>query len=329
MRVHLDTDIGGDIDDLCALALVLAWPDVELTGVTTVIEDGGRRAGYARYALELAGRGAVPVAAGADVRDGHFRERAYGLPPEERYWPAPVPAAPGPVDAALELLAASIDAGAVVIAIGPLTNLALLERRVPGTLARATLCIMGGSVLPAPAGFPAWDHASDFNLQTDAQAAQHVLASADAERTTVVPLEVTTQVVLRRADLPALERAGGAGGPDRGASLASLIARQAAAHAADERYDERYGRRYPALPDDLVNFQHDPLACAIALGWDGARVERVPLAVTIEGGWLRMRADAHGSAVRLATAVDAPAFGALWLDTVTRAGRPADAPGDA
>jgi inosine-uridine nucleoside N-ribohydrolase len=38
IRIHLDTDIGGDLDDLCALALLLGWPDVELTGVTTVLE---------------------------------------------------------------------------------------------------------------------------------------------------------------------------------------------------------------------------------------------------------------------------------------------------
>src|SRR5215471_13488469 len=65
IKVHLDTDIGGDIDDLCALALLLNWPDVEITGITTVLEHGGKRAGYARYALALAGRGEVPVAAGA------------------------------------------------------------------------------------------------------------------------------------------------------------------------------------------------------------------------------------------------------------------------
>jgi len=40
-KVHLDTDLGGDIDDLCALALLLRWPGVEITGITTVIDDGG------------------------------------------------------------------------------------------------------------------------------------------------------------------------------------------------------------------------------------------------------------------------------------------------
>jgi inosine-uridine nucleoside N-ribohydrolase len=36
--LHLDTDLGGDIDDLCALAMVLNWPEAELTAVTTVAD---------------------------------------------------------------------------------------------------------------------------------------------------------------------------------------------------------------------------------------------------------------------------------------------------
>ena len=66
IKFHLDTDIGGDIDDLCALAMVLNWPDVELLAVTTNLDDQGIRAGYARYALGLAGRDDIAVAAGAD-----------------------------------------------------------------------------------------------------------------------------------------------------------------------------------------------------------------------------------------------------------------------
>jgi len=61
LKLHLDTDIAGDIDDLCALAMVLDWPDVELLGVTTVSDEQGRRASYAQYALDLAGRGDVRV----------------------------------------------------------------------------------------------------------------------------------------------------------------------------------------------------------------------------------------------------------------------------
>lgn len=35
VRVHLDTDLGGDPDDACALAMLLGWPNVEIVGITT------------------------------------------------------------------------------------------------------------------------------------------------------------------------------------------------------------------------------------------------------------------------------------------------------
>lgn len=111
-RIHLDTDLGGDIDDLCALAMLLRWPAAEITGVTTVAEDGGRRAGYARYALALAGRADIPVAAGADAAYGPYRHPIPALfPREDRYWPAPVPRAPTPVADALALLKRSVEGG--------------------------------------------------------------------------------------------------------------------------------------------------------------------------------------------------------------------------
>ena len=127
LRLHLDTDLGGDIDDLCALAMVLRWPRAELLAVTTVADDGGRRAGYARHALGLAGRLDIPVAAGADVSLGGYRSRP-GLPDEDAYWPQPVPPAPTSLDQALSLLERGIEQGAIIAAIGPFTNLALLER---------------------------------------------------------------------------------------------------------------------------------------------------------------------------------------------------------
>jgi hypothetical protein len=54
---------------------------VETTGITTVAEDAGRRCGYATYALRLAGRRDIPVAAGADVALGCYRARP-GYPRE-------------------------------------------------------------------------------------------------------------------------------------------------------------------------------------------------------------------------------------------------------
>lgn len=39
--IHVDTDLGGDIDDLCALAMVLKRQGATLLAVTMVLEDGG------------------------------------------------------------------------------------------------------------------------------------------------------------------------------------------------------------------------------------------------------------------------------------------------
>ena len=155
-KIHLDTDLGGDIDDLCALAMLLRWEDVEITGITTVAEAEGRRAGYVRHVLELEGRSDIPVASGADVSKGYYRYPELGYPDEERYWSKPIPPSPNPVEDAIELLKQSIEQGAIVTAIGPFTNLSLLDLQNPGILMNTNLFLMGGYVYPIRAGFPQW-----------------------------------------------------------------------------------------------------------------------------------------------------------------------------
>src|ERR1700722_1372530 len=108
----------------------LAWPEVELLGVTTVAENQGKRAGFARYVLNLACRETVPVAAGADASLDCYRVWQ-GLPDERAYWPEPIPPLPNPIDDALNLLERSIQQDATVVGLGAFTNLAMLERRNP------------------------------------------------------------------------------------------------------------------------------------------------------------------------------------------------------
>ncbi len=307
--VHLDTDLGGDIDDLCALAMTLRWPGAELVAVTTNSDDRGRRAGYASRALALAGRADIPVAAGADAADGYYRVWP-GLPDEAAYWPTaagwgPAPPRPGPLDVALDLLADSIVRGATVVAIGAMTNLALLEARQPGILRHAHLVLMGGYVYPPRAGYPPWGYQEDWNMQVDAHSALTVLKCADP---LVVPLTMTVETALCHSDLPAL-REGGA--------LARLIAHQALAFDRDERLGATLTPACSALPRDFINFLHDPLACAIALGFgEGVDISSVPLVSSIEDGWLRQREDPAGRPTRLVTAVDGKAFNAQWLRIV-------------
>jgi purine nucleosidase len=61
--------------------MLLKWPDVQLTGIITVSDDKGKRAGYTRYALQLVGREDISVKAGADISEGNYRPTP-GIPNE-------------------------------------------------------------------------------------------------------------------------------------------------------------------------------------------------------------------------------------------------------
>ena len=284
--------------------MVLNWPGAELCGVTTVAEHGGKRAGYVRYALGLAGREDVQVVAGADAELGCFNPWP-ALPDESRYWPEPVPAVPASVNDALALLERSIDRGATIAAIGPYTNLALLEQRAPGILQRARLFLMGGHPFPARPGFPDRGGETDYNIQADARSGYVVLEHSSP---TLIPLSITVETALRRSDLAALRAAG---------PLAQLIARQAEAYAADEKYEERYGKKFAGLPDDIINFQHDPLACAVALGWsEGVEIEEMMVVSTLDGGFVRQQVSDEGRPTKVVTRVNGSRFADVWLETV-------------
>jgi purine nucleosidase len=304
-KLHLDTDLGGDIDDLCALAMVLNWPDAELLAVTTVAEHQGKRAGYVRYVLGLADRDDIPVAAGADVSLNCYRSWQ-GLPDEKVYWPEPITPVPTSLEQALSLLERSIDQGAIIVAIGAFTNLALLEKRSPGILRRAKLYLMGGYVFAPREGFPQWGNELDFNVQIDVQSAYYVIEHSSP---TLVPLAVTVETSLRRAHLARLKQAG--------LPVARLIARQAAAFARDENYEALYGQTCKGLPEDIINFLHDPLACAIALGWrEGVEISEVPLKSEIKDGWLCHAIDASGKSTQVVTRINGEKFNQFWLRTV-------------
>lgn len=306
MLVHLDTDIGSDPDDACALAMLLGWPDAELVGVTTSTDPDGRRAGCVRYLLDLMGREDVPAVAGAGLAPA-AGGRVRPVADQRRHWPngvSPRPARPGE---AVELLRDSVSRGAVVVAIGPYSNLALLQRSAPGALAGVPVVLMGGWIDPPGPGLPAWGPERDYNVQADPGAAREVFeAAADL---TLSTLTAGLRVPLRRRHLEALRGLGEVG---------QLLARQSELHG-EESGKPALGPAHSRLPDDLVNFHHDPLACAAALGWPGAVVERMPLRPVRDGDALRWVRDDGGRPVRVVVDADGEAFGRVWLQAVERA----------
>jgi purine nucleosidase len=205
--IILDTDIGTDVDDLLALSLILCSPELELVGVTTVYGDVALRARMVRRLLTLRGVPDVPIAMG--VRTPVLGKRAiyWGghegqglLTPEEE-------AAPLPDEHAVDFIVRTVMArpGEVTLAaVGPLTNIALAFMREPRlTQALAGLVIMGGSVGGARALHLPW---VEHNIRCDPEAA-HIVFSAGAPMT-VIPLDVTTRVNIRQADVERMRALG-------------------------------------------------------------------------------------------------------------------------
>jgi purine nucleosidase len=304
--LHVDTDLGTDPDDLCALVMLLGWPDVEVVGVTTCTDRTGMRGAYVEYCLDLLGRADVPVAVGAPGSLSH--QTASDPVVDARYWPSDVAPRTRSRTDATELLSASVDAGAVVVAIGPYTNLALLERQRPGTLTGPRVVVMGGWVDPPSAGFPAWGPDRDYNVQWDVRAARELFdAAADL---TLSTLPVSMKVPLTRRDLAALREMG---------AMGELVARQSEAHAQDSGKSS-LGTAHDVLPDDLLNFHYDPLACAVAVGWPGAVVEERKVRTAMDGSVLRtVEDDEHGRPVHVVVDADGAAFTETWRSAVERA----------
>lgn len=305
IKVHLDTDIGGDPDDLCALAMLLKWPELQITGVTTNTEKEAKRAGYAKYALKIAGRDDIPVKAGSDITSGYYRGQP-GLPSESDYWPEPILPSPNPLDEALELLKRSIEQDAVIIGIGAFTNFFLLNQKYPGILKRAKLYLMGGYVYPVRDGYPQWGNDMDWNIQVDVKSAKYVLENSNP---ILIPLTVTVETAIRRTYLPVLRKSG---------KLGEIIVLQA--EGVNREYDNegKIGKTCKNLPDDILNFQHDPLACAIALGWnDGVKIEEIPLKFEIRDNELHEIIDSSGKLTRIVSQVNGEKFNEFWFNIIT------------
>jgi purine nucleosidase len=296
VRIHLDTDFGGDPDDACALALLLAWPEVEIVGITTNLDAGGHRVAHF---LRLANRSDIAVAAGAGATLTNL-QRYQSTAKDPRCWPRSIGPLMSPPGAAIDLLRQSVEQGATIVAIGATTNLAMLAVSRPGCLENVSVVFTGGWLGPPAAGFPPWGPEMDFNVQCDPHAASILSTSA---RLTLVPFPVTVKAHLRAVHLPRLS----ASGP-----IGELLARQSIAHADDTKMAE-LARSHPGLPNDLLNFHYDPVTAAVALGWAGGRTEEMRLEPRLTNGLLRFELNANGRPTRVVTEIDGEAFAELWL----------------
>ena len=266
-RILLDCDPGRD--DALAIAIVLAsTAEIKLAGITAVAGNVPLALTYrnARFVCDLCGFPEVPVHAGADgplARKAVTGTRAHG---ESGLEGMEVDVPPGAVEpgGALafmnETLRAAEDDEITLVAIGPLTNLAILVADSPELLPKIRQIVLmggasraGGNVTPA----------AEFNIFADPHAAARLL---DCGRPmTIVSLDATHQVLATPAHTKRLARAGGE--PAR--RLAALL--RPAVHSRATRFG----------PDRLPI--HDPCTIAWLLQPELFRAEPVPVAVETEG----------------------------------------------
>jgi purine nucleosidase len=187
--VIFDTDIGTDIDDAYALAALLARPDLELLGVTTVSSDAAARARLAAKLLQVAGRDwhKVPVYAGISTPAQYMKQVEWA-----KDFSSPSLHTSGGV----EFMRREINArpGKVtLIAVGELTNVAALLESEPGIAKKvAAISLMGGSIYR---GYAAGSKPEpEWNIKSNAKAAQTVFNSGVP--LLVAPLDSTADLKL-------------------------------------------------------------------------------------------------------------------------------------
>jgi len=162
-KVLLDTDIGSDIDDAVCLAYLLAQPECDLLGITTVTGEAEKRAMMASALCKVAGK-EVPIFPGAEepllvAQQQPQAPQAAALskwPHDDQF----------PRGQAVEFLRQTIrqNPGEVVLlTIGPLTNVALLfktDPEIPSLLkSLVMMCGVFADRLPG-SGHPVWSSIS-------------------------------------------------------------------------------------------------------------------------------------------------------------------------
>lgn len=191
--IVLDCDPGHD--DALAILLAAAAPSLELVGITTVAGNQSldKTTLNARRVCSVAGISGVPIAAGCDaplVRPRIASPEIHG----ESGLDGPAFGAPTvPLDPRhgvdLILEASRTHPALVVVATGPLTNVATALQRDPALAQRLSrVVLMGGAI-----GLGNVTPAAEFNIGADAEAARAVFESGLP--ITMVPLETTHQAL--------------------------------------------------------------------------------------------------------------------------------------
>lgn len=252
-RVILDTDSGPFNDDGAALVMAARSPErITLDAVTLVPGNAwvGEGAGYTSKILKLLGKTQIPLLPGAQaplVNSAAMAQVAAKKWPPVEYTGAfarPVPPLPrdqeGVVKSAVDYLIEAVDRNpgqVTVLALGPMTNLAIAIRMRPDIQAKIRRLVFMGGNLHVPGNS---SKAAEFNFWFDPDAARIVLRSSIAKKQ-MFALDICNQALLTRARF------------DQIVAIKTPIT---------ELYREDYGTRYPAFYQhpDATGYLWDELA---------------------------------------------------------------------
>jgi len=245
--IVFDTDCGFFGDDGSALVMVLRSPEkVQVAAVTVVSGNvwAAESAGYLTEILGLLGHPEIHPYVGAQLPLIHSADMARLEAPLQFQgaFANPPKLVPPGQPAALDALAAAIQqhpGQITILALGPMTNIAMLLRLHPDLeLKIRRIVFMGGNVhVPGNASA-----AAEFNFWFDPEAAQAVLRSRIPEKI-MFPLDICNRAVLNKARFDEIV---------------------AAKTPVTERYKDDYGLRYPGFlkNPNATAFLWDELAAA-------------------------------------------------------------------
>ncbi|WMV52442.1 hypothetical protein MTR67_045827 [Solanum verrucosum] len=209
-KIIIDTDPG--IDDSMAILMAFQTPEVEILGLTTIFGNATTKAAT-RNALilcETAGYPDIPVAEGSleTLKRGepHIADFVHGSDGLGNLF-LPSPNSKKIEKSASEFLVDKVSEypGEVsILALGPLTNLALAVKRDSNFASKVKrVVILGGSFFALGNANPA----AEANIYGDPEAADIVFTSG--ANIDVVGINITTQVKMTDADLDELRQSEG------------------------------------------------------------------------------------------------------------------------
>jgi len=199
--VILDTDLGTDIDDSWALAMLLNSPELDLQLITTATGDTQYRAVLAERLLEAAGRTDIPIAAGRPTSGLELGLWDY-VKNDPRLGRKKYPDA---VAAIIDVVNRSSEP-VTLISIAPLPNLGDLLKQAPDIVGKIDLIGMLGSVYVKYDGTPG--RIPEYNVVRDLPAAQLVFGEKHWHSFKITPIDTCGSVRLARAQFLELEQTG-------------------------------------------------------------------------------------------------------------------------